>query len=46
VEGEEEEDSEPEHEVVPNFAEAHEALMTVKSFVYAHSKWMVIAILF
>jgi hypothetical protein len=39
VEGEEEggekEDGEP--EVVPNFAETHEALMKVKSFFYAHS---------
>jgi hypothetical protein len=39
VEGEEEgrADSEPEPDVVPNFAEAREALMKVKSFVYAHS---------
>jgi hypothetical protein len=36
VEGEEEgEDSEP--KVVPNFAEAQEVLVKVKSFVYAHS---------
>jgi hypothetical protein len=38
VEGEEkggEKDGEP--EVVPNFAETHEALMKVKSFFYAHS---------
>jgi hypothetical protein len=38
VEGEgggEEEDGEP--EVVPSFAESHEALMKVKSFFYAHS---------
>jgi hypothetical protein len=38
VEGEgggEKEDGEP--EVVPNFAETHEALMEVKSFFYAHS---------
>jgi hypothetical protein len=38
VEGEEgggEEDGEP--EVVPSFAETHEALMKVKSFFYAHS---------
>jgi hypothetical protein len=34
VEGEEE-DGEP--EVVPSFAETHEALMKVKSFFYAHS---------
>jgi hypothetical protein len=34
VEGE---DSEPKPEVVPNFAEAQEALVKVKSFVYAHS---------
>jgi hypothetical protein len=26
-----------EHEVVPSFAETHEALMEVKSFFYAHS---------
>jgi hypothetical protein len=31
----EEEDDEP--EVVPSFAETHEALMKVKSFFYAHS---------
>jgi hypothetical protein len=31
------EDSEPEPEVVPNFAEAQEALVTVKSFACAHS---------
>jgi hypothetical protein len=35
VEGE---DSEPEPEVVPNFAKVYEALMKVKSFVSAHSK--------
>jgi hypothetical protein len=38
VEGEgggEKEDGEP--EVVPNFAETHEALMKVKSFFYTHS---------
>jgi hypothetical protein len=39
VEGEEgggeEEDDEP--EVVPSFAETHEALMKVRSFFYAHS---------
>jgi hypothetical protein len=35
VEGEEEEYGEP--EVVPSFAETHEALMKVKSFFYAHS---------
>jgi hypothetical protein len=34
VEGE---DTKPKPEVVPNFAEAHEALMKVKSFVYAYS---------
>jgi hypothetical protein len=34
-EGGEKEDGEP--EVVPNFAETHEALMKVKSFFYAHS---------
>jgi hypothetical protein len=34
-EGGEKEDGEP--EVVPNFAEMHEALMKVKSFSYAHS---------
>jgi hypothetical protein len=34
VEGEEE-DGKP--EVVPSFAETHEALMKVKSFFYAHS---------
>jgi hypothetical protein len=39
VEGEEEEgeDSEPKPEVVPNFAQAQEVLVKVKSFVYAHS---------
>jgi hypothetical protein len=31
------EDSEPKPEVMPNFAEAQEALMKVKSFVCAHS---------
>jgi hypothetical protein len=38
VEGEEEEevDSEPEAEVVQNFAEAQEAHVEVRSFVYAH----------
>jgi hypothetical protein len=35
-EGGEEEDGEP--EVVPSFAEAHEALMKVKSFFYVHSR--------
>jgi hypothetical protein len=35
VEGEEEEAGEP--EVVPSFAETHEALMKVKSFFYAQS---------
>jgi hypothetical protein len=35
VEGEEEEDGES--EVVPSFAETHEALMKVKYFFYAHS---------
>jgi hypothetical protein len=35
VEGEEEEDGEP--EVVPSFAETHEAPMKVISFFYAHS---------
>jgi hypothetical protein len=35
LQGTEEEDTEP--QVVPKFAEAHEALMKVKSFVYAHS---------
>jgi hypothetical protein len=34
-EGGEEEDGEP--EVVPSYAETHEALMKVKSFFYAHS---------
>jgi hypothetical protein len=34
VEGAEEEDTKPEPEVVPNFAEA---LMKVRSFVYTHS---------
>jgi hypothetical protein len=34
---EEGEDSEPAPKVVPNFAEAHEALMKVRSFVYAYS---------
>jgi hypothetical protein len=34
--GGEEEDGEP--EVVPSFAETHEALMKVKSFFYAHSR--------
>jgi hypothetical protein len=34
-EGGEKEDGEP--EVVPNFAETHEALMKVKSFFHAHS---------
>jgi hypothetical protein len=34
-EGGEEEDGEP--EVVPSFAETHEALMKIKSFFYAHS---------
>jgi hypothetical protein len=34
-EGGEEEDGEP--EVVPSFAETHEALMKVKSFFYVHS---------
>jgi hypothetical protein len=34
-EGGEKENGEP--EVVPNFAETHEALMKVKSFFYAHS---------
>jgi hypothetical protein len=34
-EGREEEDGEP--EVVPSFAEMHEALMKVKYFSYAHS---------
>jgi hypothetical protein len=34
-EGGEKEDGEP--EVVPNFAETHEALTKVKSFFYAHS---------
>jgi hypothetical protein len=40
VEGEEEEgeDSEPKPKVVLNFAEAHEMLMKVKSFVCVHSK--------
>jgi hypothetical protein len=39
VEGakEEGEDTEPEPKTVPNFADAHEVLMKVKSFVYAHS---------
>jgi hypothetical protein len=35
VEGEGEEDGEP--EVVPSFAETHEALMKVKSFFYVHN---------
>jgi hypothetical protein len=34
-EGVEKEDGKP--EVVPNFAETHEALIKVKSFFYAHS---------
>jgi hypothetical protein len=34
-EGGEKEDGEP--EVLPNFAETHEALMKIKSFFYAHS---------
>jgi hypothetical protein len=37
VEGAEEEGEDTEPEVVPNFAQEHEALMKVKSFVYAHS---------
>jgi hypothetical protein len=39
VEGEEEggEEEDGESEVVPSFAETHEALMKVKSFFYAHS---------
>jgi hypothetical protein len=37
LEGAEEEREDTEPEVVLNFAEAHEALMKVKSFVYAHS---------
>jgi hypothetical protein len=36
-EGSEEEGEDTKPEVVPNFAEAHEALLKVKSFVYAHS---------
>lgn len=36
-EGEVEEDEDGEPEVVPNFVEAHEALMKVKSFFYAQS---------
>jgi hypothetical protein len=35
--GEEEEEEDGEPEVVPSFAETHEALMKVKSFFYAHS---------
>jgi hypothetical protein len=40
LEGKEEEgeDSEPEPEVVPNFAQARKAHMKVKSFTYTHSK--------
>jgi hypothetical protein len=37
LEGAEEEGEDTEPEVVPNFAEAHEALIKVNSFVYAHS---------
>jgi hypothetical protein len=37
LEGAEEEGEDTESEVVQNFAKAHEALMEVKSFVYAHS---------
>jgi hypothetical protein len=37
LEGAEEEEADTEPEVVPNFAEAHAALMKVKSFAYAHS---------
>jgi hypothetical protein len=37
LEGAEEEGVDTEPNVVPNFAEAHEALMEVKSFVYVYS---------
>jgi hypothetical protein len=37
LEGAEEEGEDTEPKVLPNFAKAHEALMKVKSFVYAHS---------